>query len=94
MVRDLDAGSLRQALLGLFQVPVKKKAVAKPEGKRRDETGRSREETGRPSMTSVPPPSPSLPPPPPPTASGEPVDPLAPITQDSAITRDSAPGGS
>jgi len=30
MVRDLDGGSLRQALLGLFQVPVRKK---KPDGK-------------------------------------------------------------
>jgi hypothetical protein len=50
MVRDLDAGSLRQALLGLFQVPVKKRAAAKPDGKRRDETGRT-------SLTSVPPPA-------------------------------------
>jgi uncharacterized protein (TIGR00159 family) len=34
MVRDLDAGSLRQALLGLFQVPVRKRKPGTPEGQR------------------------------------------------------------
>ena len=63
---------------------------AKPDGKRRDDTGRSRDETGRASLTSVPPPSPSMPPPAP---SDKPVDPLRPMTQETAVARDSAPGG-
>lgn len=88
MVRDLDAGSLRQALLGLFQVPVKKKG-AKPEGKRREDTGRA-------SLTSVPPPAIT---PPVATASATvapepeagPVDPLAPIAATGdAVARDAA----
>lgn len=56
MVRDLDAGSLRQALLGLFQVPVRKK---KPDGRRRDETTRttlSPNSTPSAERTSLPPP--------------------------------------
>ncbi len=93
MVRDLDAGSLRQALLGLFQVPVKKKASAKADPKRRDETGRV-------SHASVPPPRMSTPPPMPiaasasPTPADAPVDPLAPVSKDSAAPRDSSSGGS
>ena len=90
MVRDLDAGSLRQALLGLFQVPVKKK-VAKPEPKRREETGRV-------SQTSVPPPRLSTPPAMPRVAAASPaaegaVDPLtAPTEKPSA--RDGDAGAS
>jgi diadenylate cyclase len=79
MVRDLDAGSLRQALLGLFQVPVKKKTGAKQEGKRREETGRV-------SLTSVP--SSSVPPPPPPASN----EPLLPIAHEAVVPRDT-PGG-
>ena len=50
MVRDLDGGSLRQALLGLFQVPVRKKKV---EGRKREDG--EAEPTRRPSLPSAPP---------------------------------------
>ncbi len=52
MARDLDAGSLRQALLGLFQAPKRKKKAGDTTLRRRD---------GTPSTTgtlSVPPPAP------------------------------------
>jgi uncharacterized protein (TIGR00159 family) len=86
MVRDLDAGSLRQALLGLFQVPVKKK-TAKPDPKRREETGRV-------SQTSTPPPRLSTPPTMPIVAAASPtvespIDPLASPEKPSARDGDS-----
>ena len=48
MVRDLDGASLRQALLGLFQVSGQKK---KPEGRKASEPTGSTIDTGRPSAT-------------------------------------------
>jgi diadenylate cyclase len=49
MARDLDAGSLRQALLGLFQTPKKKKKAAETTLRRRETTG----------SLSIPPPPPA-----------------------------------
>ncbi len=89
MVRDLDGGSLRQALLGLFQVPVGKKP-GKAEPRKRDETGRV--SGRRDSLTSTPPP-------PVPVTDALPVDPLAAPSHDAvavatetAIPRDSGTG--
>jgi len=89
MVRDLDGGSLRQALLGLFQVPVGKKQ-GKTESRKRDETGRI--SGRRDSLTSTPPPPVSVP-------DALPADPLAAPSRDvvavaaeTAIPRDSGTG--
>jgi uncharacterized protein (TIGR00159 family) len=51
MARDLDAGSLRQALLGLFQTPKRKKKGAETTLRRREGTG----------SLSIPPPAPPPP---------------------------------